>query len=435
MAEIKPFNGYRFHYDTPEDLGRFIAPPYDMLDDTGIDALYRKDPFNIVRIDQNRPESTDTSNRSRHVRAAALFSDWTSRGVCRAEAQSSLYVYQQNFAIECAGVTESFERSGVVALVRLADFDDGIVLPHEYTLSGPKADRYEHLDATRCNVGQIFGLLSDDRGALYSLIHKMKLNATALGSALDSDGVRHTLYRCGDDALIAAFREETRPCSILIADGHHRYETALSFFHDHHDDPVFAYMMMTLVSMADPGLVIRSFHRIIKKQKTDRVADLTRELGSFFFLAPLGRADIVAVNSFLGGRIDAEMLYVDSATGGAYTLSLNENGERFLQTAASGHSALWNHLDVSKINTIVLGRILGLPLDGRVLHDVIEYKNDAAAALEASLDAARCHGGFFVRPLRIPVIRDIVKGGERMPQKSTNFFPKLYSGLVINKLG
>jgi uncharacterized protein (DUF1015 family) len=432
VAAIAPFRGFRFVLKDPDDLALFIAPPYDMLNDKKVDELYDKSLLNAVRIDQNRALTSDKSNRDRHVRASHLFDDWVRRGLVIADDRPSLYVYEQQFSIEQAGVVRHFNRTGVVSLVKLVDFSENVVLPHEYTLSGPKADRYEHLDATRLNVGQIFGLLSDERGAVFELIKRMK-KEPALGSAVDGDGVCHELYACDDPVLIGQFTAAAKSESILIADGHHRYETGLNYYREHGNDPALSHTMMTLVSMADPGLVIRSFHRLIRKQK--QALDMPKELGNSFSVADIGPASLEIVNRFLGGDLDAAMLFVDSASGHAFGLTLNASGEAFLQSTLPERSVGWKHLDMSVINMIAVNRILKLPLDGHVLHDVINYMNDAAAALTASLNPQEYYGGFFIRPVDIEAIHRIVQGGERMPQKSTNFYPKLYSGLVFNRVG
>jgi uncharacterized protein (DUF1015 family) len=436
MAEIRPFKGFRYKLAEKEDLGNFIAPPYDMLDDAKIETLYNKNSLNAVRIDQNRRETGDASNRDRHSRAAGLFSGWVDKGLVCADKKPSLYIYEQRFTAERAGKTESLERTGVVALVKLVDFAEGVVLPHEYTLSGPKADRYEHLDATRLNVGQIFGLLSDDKGETFGLIRDMKKAAgTPAGTALDQGGVHHALYPCSDKALIAQLQKAARQSTILIADGHHRYETALKFHLDHKGGQGTAYVMMTLVSMADPGLIIRSFHRLIRKGCGGRNVTMLLELGKYFTLTDLGPAGPETINSFLAGSTEPEMLFADSASRRIYGLKLNQGGEAFLASTIPDKSLAWKKLDVSKINVIVINRILGLPLDGKVLHDVIAYSQDTAAALETCCNPQEYWGGFFIRPVSIATIHRIVQGGERMPQKSTNFYPKLYSGLVYNRLG
>jgi uncharacterized protein (DUF1015 family) len=436
MADIRPFKGYRYSLAKKEDLGGLIAPPYDMLDDAKIEALYNKNPLNAVRIDQNRRETGDAANRDRHSRAAGLFSGWVDKDLVCADKKPSLYIYEQRFTAERAGKTESLQRTGIVALVKLVDFAEGVVLPHEHTLSGPKVDRYEHMEATRLNVGQIFGLLSDDTGETFGLISALKKEAgTPAGTAQDQDGVSHALYPCSDKALVARLQEAARRSTILIADGHHRYETALKFHLDHKSEPGTAYVMMTLVSMADPGLIIRSFHRLIRKGNGGRSVAMLQELGKNFTLTDLGPAVPETINSFLAGGTESEMLFADSASRRIYGLALNKGGETFLASTMPEKSLAWKKLDVSKINVIAINRILGLPLDGHVLHDVITYSQDTAAALKICCNAQEYWGGFFIRPVSISAIHRIVQGGERMPQKSTNFYPKLYSGLVFNRLG
>ena len=429
MAVIKPFKGYRYTLASPEDLGRFVAPPYDMLDSTMVNNLYEKDPCNTVRITQNRPEETDVSNKDRHIRAAKFFDEWIHNGVLSRDTEPSVYIYEQKFETVVGKEKRMVSRTGVVVLVKLVPFEDGVVLPHEYTLSGPKLDRYELLDATRVNTGQIFGLLQDE-GDLYSILQSMKQGAP-VGVTTDENGVHHTLYTCSDTALIATLVAAAGDRSILIADGHHRYETALNFYRDTGSEE-YAYTMMTLVSMADPGLVIKPFHRLIRR--IGSVDNLNEELSRYFTIQEIGPADSNTIYSFLGGELDAEMVYVDSAKQRAYKLSLSKDGEQYLNSAPSDHTSEWKHLDVSKINLITVRGIFNLPLDGKVLHDVIEYVNDPIGALQRLTDTDVFHGGFFIKPVQISTIRDIVAGGERMPQKSTNFFPKLYSGLVFNKL-
>jgi uncharacterized protein (DUF1015 family) len=435
MADLGPFRGYRYSLEKPEDLGSLLSPPYDMLDEASVDRLYRQHDRNAVRIDQNRPESADRANIDRHVRAASLFAAWAAAGLVKREPTPSLYVYEQQFEVELAGVRKRIERSGIISLVKLVDLDDGkgAVLPHEYTLSGPKVDRYEHLSSTRLNVGQIFGLLSDERGAIFGLIRSMKTGAP-VGTGIDADGVRHALYVCNDEAVIRRFQEATAESTILIADGHHRYETALNYYRNQGSDPACAGVMMTLVSTADPGLIIRPFHRLIRKVGGGR-ADFLRELSRYFTMIDLGAADGSVVNAFLQGALSATMLFVDSASHSAFGCSLNAGGESFLQTTLHERSAEWRHLEMSIINAVAVGGVLGLPLNGKVLHENVEYVQDTAAALRRSLDAAAYHGGFFIKPVTLETIHRIVAGGERMPQKSTNFFPKLYSGLVFNRLG
>jgi uncharacterized protein (DUF1015 family) len=435
MAQIKPFSGLSFKVDKPEDLGRFVAPPYDMIDDAMIEELYKKDPHNVVRIIQNKPEASDTANADRHRRAAVLLHEWIETGAIVRDGAPSLYFYQQQFSVMEGGTPVSRTRTGVIALVKLIDYEEGVVFPHEYTLTDPKVDRYELLSALRAHAELIFGIVQDPDATLFSAIQSAMPPAFR-GSFIDGNAVRHSLFQTGDPGSIAALTKALSDRTILIADGHHRYETALQFFRDtkkaQHE-----YVLMNLVSMADPGLTIRAFHRVLRKYSGTESVDVLGNLAGYFDCTPMGKASLEAINGFLGtGREgDPCMLYVDSTTRRLFGLTLNSNGERFLADHSRGMSVRWNHLDVSKINSIVVGGILQLPLDGKILHHVMDYVNDPSLAFEkvtAKEAPSALHGAFFIRPVDIQTINAIVTGRERMPQKSTNFFPKCYSGLVFN---
>lgn len=429
MAEVKPFKGYRYKIAKPQDLAKVIAPPYDMIDNTMVDALYDKDPFNAVRLIQNRPEPQDSSNKDRHIRAAGIFKKWVKEGVLVQDQKPSVYVYEQTFNSPVGKEMKTFVRTGVIALVKLVDFEEKVVLPHEYTLSGPKIDRFELLDASQVDMGLVFGLVSDN-GDAYSSI-KSLVNDNPAGVAVDENGVEHRLYHCSDESLINRFVKSVKDSTILIADGHHRYETALNYYKEKKAEG-YSHVMMALVSMVDPGLVIRSFHRLIRK--TDRNLVMKKELGRFFEMVDYGKVTIDKVYDFMSGKLNAGMLYVNSDDQTATGLFLSEEGELFLEKTMPERSLNWKHLSVSEINVIIINTILNLPLDGKVLHDVVDYVNDPVAGLEKLKDSNEFHGGFFILPVSTTTIEDVVDGGERMPQKSTNFFPKFFSGLVFNRL-
>lgn len=429
MAVVKPFNGYRFKLDNPGILTNVIAPPYDMMDNKMVDDLYQKDQFNSVRLIQNRPEPQDKCNRDRHVRAGSIFKKWVEQGVIGRDESQSVYVYEQSFKSPVGKEMKSFVRTGVISLVKLVDFEEKVVLPHEHTLSGPKIDRFELMDASQVDTGLIFGLVSD-KGEAYKAIISLKTD-NPVGIATDDNGVEHRLYVCSDKNLIDKFTSEVKDSTILIADGHHRYETALNYYKEKKTDN-YSHVMMALVSMADPGLVIRSFHRLIRKTELNVV--MKDQLGRFFKLVDYGKVNIDTVYDFMSGKLNSGMLYIDSKDQNAYGLFLSDEGEKFLQNIMPERSMNWKHLSVSEINVIIINTILNLPLDGKVLHDVVDYINDPVIGLEKLKDSDAFHGGFFIRPVSIKTIEDVVEEGDRMPQKSTNFYPKLFSGLVFNRL-
>lgn len=429
MAGVKPFKGYRYQIENSQDLTKVIAPPYDMIDGAMIDALYQKDSRNAVRLIQNRPEPQDTCNKDRHARAANIFKKWVSEGILAQDKKDSVYIYQQTFKSPVGKEMITFVRTGVIALVELVDFEKKVVLPHEYTLSGPKIDRFELMDVSQVDMGLVFGLVSD-KGDTYHSIRAL-INDEPVGVAVDENGVEHRLYICSDKSLIDSFVKSVKDSTILIADGHHRYETALNYYKEKKTDN-YSHVMMALVSIADPGLVIRSFHRLIRK--TDRQLVMKEQLSRFFRMTDYGKASEDAVFDFMSGKLEADMIYIDSEDQSAIGLAISEDGERFLQDSMPERSMTWKQLSVSEINMIVINTILDLPLDGKVLHDVVDYVNDIGAGIEKLKDSSVYHGGFFIRPVSIETIQKIVDGDERMPQKSTNFFPKLFSGLVFNRL-
>jgi uncharacterized protein (DUF1015 family) len=432
MPDIRPFAGYRYALDKPEDLRRFTAPPYDMIDTAAVGRLYDRDPVNVVRIIQNRKEPFDTENGDRHHRAGSLLREWIASGVLAQDPAPSLYVYRHEFPVRQGSADVVCCRTAIVALVKLAEYEKGVILPHEYTLSGPKIDRYELLSATRTHSELIFGLVPDS-GPLYNVIASCA-QGPAVGVFESEGSVKHSLYRTADPRAIESVTRALAGKKVLIADGHHRYETALAFYRDT-GNPAHEWVVMALVSMADPGLVIRPFHRLMRTSPGKDIGPLHSALSAFFDVNDLGGASSAAVRAFLETREGPEMLLFDTADRRLYGLTLNAAGDDYLTANPGGMSRQWNRLDVSKINSVVVNKLLSLPPDGTVLHDLIDYVNDADAAYgEAMRSPGSYRGVFFVRPLDIATVNAIVSGGERMPQKSTNFFPKFFSGLVFNRL-
>lgn len=430
MADIKPFNGYRFSVKKPEDLGALIAPPYDMLDAKMIDELYAKHPANVVRVTQNKPQVGDTANRDRHVRAAQCLQEWIVNGTMVKDDKPSVYLYEQKFSYKAGAEVKEAVRTGVVVLVKLVEFADKVVLPHEATLSGPKIDRYELLEACSTHTEQIFGLL-EDNGDFYATLRSMP-GGTPDGTFTDATGVRHSLYRCSDVATIEKLVKLAQGKTILIADGHHRYETGLNYYKAT-GMPEHAYTMMTLVSTADPGLVIRPFHRLIKK--AGKKVDMRASLSAYFTMTDLGNVAPEIIYQFIGSSDERSLVYVDSASQHAFGCVLSDSGKKFLTDNMADKSMVWKTLPVSLINMVVINTILDLPLDGHVLHDVVDYLNDVNDAVKLCADSATYHGGFFIRPSTISTVGVIVANDERMPQKSTNFYPKIFSGLVMYGMG
>jgi uncharacterized protein (DUF1015 family) len=432
QLDIRPFQGYRYRLDRPSDLGRYTSPPYDMLDETAVEGLYARDPHNVVRIIQNRRAPSDRSNADRHGRAARLFGEWIAGGVLARDPSPSLYVYKQTYTTPLDTGGASRERLGLVCCVKTVEFEEGVIVPHERTLSAPKQDRYEHREALRADTELIFGILSDDSGT-YARIREAARGAPC-GEFTDTAGVVHSLHRCSDPGPIGALQQAVATGSVLIADGHHRYETALAYARANPGQEN-GYVMMALVSAADPGLTILPFHRLVRRGISAVTVETMAALSGYFECADLGGAEPDKLFDFIHSDGGPRMLFYSAAEKRLYGLELSGAGREYIAAHADGMSAAWCDLDVSVINQIWVRAVLGLAPDGATLHDVIEYMNDPPAALARAADDTAYYGCFFIRPVGISVIRRIVDNGERMPQKSTNFFPKFFSGLVFNRMG
>jgi uncharacterized protein (DUF1015 family) len=432
MAEIRAFRGHRYNIKTPDELGALVSPPYDMLNPAFIDALHDSDPRNVIRIIQNRPLASDTENRDRHKRAARLFNQWMEDNTFIQDPTPGAYIYRQTFDANPGGPARIMERTGMTLLVRLEDFSDEVILPHENTLSGPKIDRYELLEESQANTELIFGLVSDDDGKVFDVI-RSAAKSPVIGRFTDFCGVKHELIYCCDMEIMSQTVQTIRNRSILIADGHHRYETALDYYQISHL-PRAGYVMMTLVSQADPGLLIRPFHRLVKKCALSEKFTSYRDLERFFTCTDCGESVMEGVNLFLDGKTGFEMMFADAGTRRLWGLSTNSAGKKCLEDNADEMSEAWNDLSVSKINRLCVEGIMNQTADGTVLHDVFEYMDNPSTALKSTMEDSGFTGCFFIRPLDIATVRKIVAEGERMPQKSTNFFPKLFSGLVFNRM-
>ncbi|MDD5674989.1 MAG: DUF1015 domain-containing protein [Chitinivibrionales bacterium] len=431
MAQIKPFCGYRYNLAAPHDLGNVVSPPYDMLSAAAVDELYNRDSRNVARIIQNKAQPADKANVDRHLRAAGFFKEWIKSGILARDAEPALYGYLQRFSVRENGREVAKARHAVIALLKLVDFSAGVVLPHEYTLSAPKQDRLDHMQALHANTELIFGVVAD-KGDLFTEI-KQCCAGPVVGSFTDEQQVTHELFTVTDQALIARCMRAAADRTVLIADGHHRYETALRYSQQHPGEAN-ASIMAALVSMNDPGLVILPFHRLMRKSPAKASLDIMASLRLFFNCAECGKADLTILQTTLAGSAPETLVFLDKKSTTLFTLSLNAQGRAFLEQNRGEHSLRWMELGMSLVNTIFVQGVLGLTPDPTILHDMIEYSKDTTEAFRRSMQSDEWYGTFFLRPATMADIEAIVKGGERMPQKSTNFFPKFYSGLVFNVL-
>jgi uncharacterized protein (DUF1015 family) len=439
MATIKPFRGVRYNPDLAGDLSLVISQPYDRVRYGLQDQYYDQSPYNVVRIVKGRALPDDRPDQHAgpnvYTRARAYYDQWCAEGVLVQEPRPAIYVYHQTFAVGGARMT----RKGFVAALELSPFDAGIVLPHERTHAGPKVDRLRLLRTLEANLGQIFMLYPDPENRVSGLLdasiadRQPDVDATEM---YESD-VRQQLWAVTDaDAIRAVQDEMACKRNLIIADGHHRYETALNYRDEmraRHPgapaDAAFNYRMVTLVSMDDPGLVILPTHREVFGAGTNPAEVLARaEEG--FEVTPA--ADLDACLAQMAER-EAEHAFGLYAEGRYHVLALKDPA-RIEGWIAGDRSLDWKSLDVSIAHKVLLERVAGLPAEELETQAILRYHRDPALAIE-NVDRGESDFVLLLNPTRIEQVKACAGHGEKMPQKSTDFYPKMVTGLTIMPVG
>lgn len=452
MAHIAPFRALR--YDPARvPLGQVVSQPYDKITAEMQDRYYAASPYNLVRIILGKQQPTDHSGQSVYTRAAEFFRDWRRQGVFLQDSQPSLYLYLQRFTVP--GGTTEIERHGFIGLGRIEDYSAGVVFRHEQTLAQPKADRLELLRATRAHFGQLFMLYSDPAGEIEGVLTP---GAEADIETRDEYGVLHRMWKVADPSLIDLVRGKMRDKKLIIADGHHRYETALTYRderralaasgsvagvpreHTPQDALVrpggpeiapYELVMMTFINMDSPGLVILPTHRLVHGLPSflsDALRDAAR---SYFSVEEVDPAlDAVRANGILR----------EAARAGTALLAVTANRAFLLdRPKASGSnvfadiSLAQQSLDVVQLHKALLEGALGISEQAIRDQRNIRYVRDTAEAL-SQVRSGAANVAFLLNPVRMTQLRDIALAGEVMPQKSTDFYPKLLSGLTIYAL-
>jgi len=429
MAEIIPFRASRFDPAAAGELGKLIAPPYDVITVPMRDALIHASQYNVARITRADRDPTDTPYKA----TALLWKSWHEQAIVRHDRRAAIYVYEQLF--ELSG--RKFSRTGMIALARLEDLGDGI-LPHEQTLSGPRSDRLDLLRATKTHFGLVFALYPDPENYADALLDQAK-TARPLVQTVNRDNQLHRLWAITDPAPIARVQEIMRHKRLLIADGHHRYETALAFRDENPDWKPANYRMMAFVNTANVGLVVLPTHRLVKGLVNfDRAHFLSRLRKDFEIRPypghsrPVRAAVISAIREHQRRGKHAFGLILDG--GKHYVVLLRSI--RAMDDVPDRCEA-WRKLDVAILHHLVLEGALGITADQVEKEAHIEYVQDFPQAINEAAERVRTSDAqacFLLNPTRISEVLEVAQNGERLPQKSTFFYPKVYSGLVFNCL-
>jgi uncharacterized protein (DUF1015 family) len=437
MAEIHPFRALRYNPSRVR-LADVLTQPYDKITPAMQERYYAASPGNLVRIVLGRREPGDSENDNVYTRAAAYFSDWRRNRIFLADDEPSIYAYAQRFFLPGATGRE-YERRGFIALGKLEDYATGVVFRHEETFSAPKADRLKLLDATRAHFEQLFMVYDDPQRAVDSVLLTATAAAPADIDVNDEYGVRHQVWKVSQPEVIRQVQAAMCGKKLIIADGHHRYETALTYRDERRQaegssrpDAPFERVVMTFVNMAAEGLTILPTHRVVFGRTGFDVVRMVERARPFFQVNPLReRVDVATAARLL------EQAGGDSTT----FIAITPTGDFIFQArpeadAAPGLAALsprQRRLDVAKLHKIVLEDVLSISAADIRAQTYINYLRDTGEAIERVR-----HGGanvaFLMNPVPVGQMRDVAFAGEVMPQKSTDFYPKLLSGLTVYAL-
>jgi uncharacterized protein (DUF1015 family) len=439
MADIHPFRALRFD-PLQVTLSQVVTQPYDKITPALQERYYAASPNNLVRIILGRRRENDNPANNVYTRAAGHFRDWREQGLLREDSAPSIYLYAQSFTRP--GSSTELERRGFIALGRIEDYSAGVVFRHEQTLAKPKADRLDLLRATRAHFGQIF-MLYEDSGQVESLLNTKDDPDV---SVTDEYGVVHRVWEISDPKLIEAVQAAMRDKKLIIADGHHRYETALNYRNERRAadsstaqtagdaaSAPYEFVMMTFVNINSPGLVILPTHRLVHSLKNFSEDDFRNAARAYF--------DVDEINSDLDAP-RATAILRESGRCGTTILAVTANRAFLLHhpnanipEVFEGLSISQQALDVVQLHKCLLEKVLGLSEESIRNQQNISYVRDAGEALsQVRGDGARGNIAFLMNPCRIAQVRDIAFAGEVMPQKSTDFYPKLLSGLTIYAL-
>jgi len=439
MANIAPFRALRYH-PAWVSLSQVVTQPYDKITPEMQERYYASSPNNLVRIILGKRNPSDHAGDNPYTRAAAFLADWRREGIFQQDAEPSLYFYSQRFTPP--GGKVEMERRGFIGLGKVEDYSAQVVFRHEQTLAKPKADRLDLLRATRAHFGQIFMLYSDPAGEIEgALASDADPDAGPDMETRDEYGVQHRVWKVSDPEVIALVRGKMRDKKLIIADGHHRYETALNYRNQRRSAVAapapgaelapYDFAMMTFVNMDSPGLVILPTHRVahgLPSFSTDALRDGARQYFSVEEVDP---------------SIDAARAHAilhEAAQAGTALLAVTRNRAFLLDTPKTAGGAIFaglsprqQSLDVVQLHKGLLEGVLGISEEAIRDQQHISYYREASEAL-AQVRKGAANVAFLMNPVRMQQVRDIAFAGEVLPQKSTDFFPKLLSGLAIYAL-
>jgi len=436
VAEIRPFRGVHYNQRLVKDLAAVICPPYDVITPQLQQELYHRSEYNFIRLEHGRELPQDTATDNKYTRAATTLEQWLNQGILEIDDTPTIYLHDHYFSHQ----GKRYKRRGITVRVKLEEWDKMVVRPHEGTLAGPRSDRVSLLWACQANTSPILALFEDRKQKISSiLISQARKKPTMYIS--NADGESQKVWAITEPAIIDQICKHLAPQPLYIADGHHRYESALTYQRERHScspsvsgDEAFNFAMMTLVDFSDQGLMILPPHRLVRGIPKSTLDGLMAKLQNFFDIEelPLSTPDVwQKVDDLLNGEANDIRLALFGLTGeNLVVLKLRDFGAAS-QMMPYFHCELYKRLDVSIADHVILEELIGLI--GGWERAILDYSYDRQNAVTRVLED-EFQLAIILKPIKAELIKAIADAGDKMPKKSTYFYPKLPSGLVFYRL-
>ena len=435
MADIRPFRGLHYNQPLLKDWPAVICPVYDIIPPEQQPELYRRSEYNFVRLELGRELPQDTATDNKYTRSAATLEQWLRQGVLEVEATPAIYLYDQYFTHQGKG----YQRRGLIARVRVEEWDRMVIRPHEGTMTEPKGDRLNLLSALQANASPILALYTDPEQQIASLLATQE-RKRPLMNLENAAGDGHTVWAITEPEVISQISRSLAEQPLYIADGHHRYESALAYRHQRYaaspsasGDEAFNFTMMTLVDAADPGLLILPPHRLVRGLARPTLQELRAKLAVFFEIEELSLDQTDAwqqADRWLTEKNEIRLILFGLDTEHLFRLRLTDPAS-VSQMMPYFHTELYRQLDVSVVDHVILEKLLALSRDKEVAS--LAYSYDYLDAVNRVL-SQEYQLAFLLSPIKVAEIKAIADAGDKMPRKSTYFYPKLPAGLMLNQL-
>jgi len=435
VAEIRSFRGVHYNESLIKDLSAVICPVYDIISPQQQQELYLRSEYNFVRLELGRELPQDTATDNKYTRSAATLEQWLKQGVLEIDETPAIYLHDQYFTYQ----GREYKRRGIIARVRLEEWDKMVVRPHEGTLVEPKSDRVSLLWALQANTSPILALFEDREQQISSLLVAQERRKPLI-SVRDVDGESHNVWAITEPEVINEVSNSLAGQPLYIADGHHRYESALAYQQERRaylsslsGDEAFNFVMMTLIDFSDPGLLILPPHRLIRGISKSTLSELMPKLKVFFEIEelPLSTPGVwEQVDHLLTETNGVRLILFGLAVDRLFVLRLRDLAP-VSQMMPYFHSELYKRLDVSIVDHIILENLL--ELDSGKEKALLAYSYDGLDAVNRVL-VQEYQLALLISPVKVEVIKAVADVGDKMPRKSTYFYPKLPAGLIFNRL-